>query len=692
MKRKNHLAKEKSPYLLQHAGNPVDWFPWCKEAFEKAKEEDKPVFLSIGYSTCHWCHVMAHESFEDESIARMMNEAFISIKVDREERPDIDGIYMTVCQMLTGSGGWPLTIIMTSDKKPFFAGTYFPRQERFGRIGMLELVPRITELWKKRREDILKYADEITAALNIENKPGKGNVLSYEKLSETAYINFLNTFDSVNGGFGAAPKFPTPHNLMFLLRYWKRSKDDRALNMVEYTLRKMYAGGIYDHIGSGFHRYSTDKEWLVPHFEKTLYDQALLCTAFIETYSATRNPFYKRVAEEILAYVLRDMTSLEGGFYSAEDADSEGQEGKFYLWKEEEIKNILGVDAESFIRIFNVKKEGNRKDHLHEATYAKNILHTSAGNEEINKLAEELNVTPSELLNKVKSCKHKLFEQREKKIHPYKDDKILTDWNALMISAFAKAYQALGNHEYLEAAEKAMNFILKNLSAGNESLLHRFRDGEAAIKATLDDYAFLISALIDLYESSFEINYLKKALSLSDYLINHFWDNSYGGFFFANKSTNDLLVRRKEIYDGAVPSGNSVGMLNLLRLGRITGNTNYENMSYKIAETFFDNMQNMPSAFTQSLIAFDFAAGSFEVVIVGEKNSTGTNNILKSIRSIFIPNKVVMLNDNKEIKSLAPYIENLTKINEKETLYVCRNFKCSLPVTNVDKIESRFLD
>lgn len=690
MKNKNHLANEKSPYLLQHAGNPVEWHPWGNEAFEKAKLEDKPIFLSIGYSTCHWCHVMAHESFEDEKIAKLMNETFVSIKVDREERPDIDGIYMTICQMLTGNGGWPLTIIMTPDKMPFFAGTYLPKQEKFGRIGMIELISKIKQLWQEQRNDILKSANEITEALKKEDSAVDRKDIPYSILFETAYKNFVNRFDNQYGGFGTVPKFPMPHNLIFLLRYWKRNNKNQALSMVEQTLQKMYSGGIYDNVGFGFHRYSTDREWLVPHFEKMLYDQALLSVAYTETFLVTKNIFYQKVAEEILTYVLRDMTSPSGGFYTAEDADSEGIEGKFYLWTANEIRNILGKDAEIFIRIFNVEQNGNWTEQASGNKNGTNILSSRRAPDEINKIAIEFNLLPHELKIKIEKSRKKLFEQREKRIHPYKDDKILTDWNSLMIIAFAKAYQAFDKKEYLDAAENAAKFIFKNLMLNNGSLLHRFRDGESGIHGNLDDYAFFIAALIDLYEASFNTEYLEKAISLNDYMIKHFWDESGGGFFFVDNNTKDLLIRQKEIYDGAVPSGNSVAMLNLLKLGRITGNTNLETMAQSIASAFSKSLLNMPSAFTQSLIALNFASGSIEVVIAGEKDSGDTNEMIKKIRSIFYPNKIILFKDNEKLNKIAPFTADQKMIRGKATVYVCTNFTCKKPVTEIEEIKELF--
>ncbi len=683
MKKPNKLINEKSPYLLQHAYNPVDWYPWSEEAFEKAKKEDKPIFLSIGYSTCHWCHVMEKESFEDNEVAALMNELFVSIKVDREERPDIDGIYMTVCQILTGSGGWPLTIIMTPDKKPFFAGTYFPKEERFGRIGMMSLTRGISNVWKNKREEISKSVEQISTVLNSEIFRKTGEELN-EGTMDKAFNNFVNRFDSENGGFGNAPKFPTPHNLLFLLRYWKRKNSHKALEMVEKTLNEMYKGGIYDHIGFGFHRYSTDKDWLVPHFEKMLYDQALLTIAYTEAFQAAKKDIYKKAATEILDYVLRDMTLPDGGFYSAEDADSEGIEGKFYLWKTEEIENMLGKDdTDLFIRFFNVKNEGNWHDPVHVENTRTNILHLK---HDINIIAEELNTDEDKLKQTIKTIKEKLFHYREQRIHPFKDTKILTDWNGLMISAFAKAAQVFDKNEYYEAAEKAVYFVLKNLVNDEGRLLHRFKDGESGILANADDYAFFISGLLDLYETGFNSSYLKTAIDLNSDFINYFWDEEEGGFYFTPNDGEKLLIRQKEIYDGAVPSGNSVEALNLLRIGRINGNTDYEKKASTIFKTFSGIVENSPHAFTQALAALDFALGpSKEIIISGQKSSPVTKEMLKTVREKFIPNKVVILSTEQkdQMEIISPSLREYTPQDNKTVVYICENYKCNMPVTSI---------
>ena len=651
----NSLINEKSPYLLQHAYNPVNWYPWGDEAFELAKKENKPIFLSIGYSTCHWCHVMEHESFEDPEVAKLLNEYFISIKVDREERPDIDSIYMTVCQMMTGSGGWPLTIMMTPDKKPFFAGTYFPKESRYERVGMLDLLLRINDFWKSRNAEVLNSASEITDLLNKISISTSGNELSENDL-KSAFEQFNFRFDKEHGGFGERPKFPTPHNLLFLLRYWKGTGSSIALEMVEKTLQEMRLGGIFDHLGFGFHRYSTDERWLVPHFEKMLYDQAMLAMAYTETYQATKKEEYKKTASEIFEYVLRDMTSQqEGGFYSAEDADSEGHEGKFYIWQEEEIKNILSKDEAKFvIKRFNLEKDGE------------NILY----------LKHPLSEAEEKLF---KSIREKLFNERKKRIHPHKDDKILTDWNGLMIAALAKGSQIveIESPKYIEVCNSALDFIQKNMLK-NGRLLHRYRDGEAKVNAYLDDYAFLIWGLIELFEATFENKYLDLALSLNEDLIKHFWDEKDGGFYFTDSENKDVLLRKKEIYDGAIPSGNSVAMLNLLRLSHITSDEKLKDYAIKLEKAFSNSIKETPSAYTQLLCALDFKLSvPCEIVISGNPNSDDTRSMLDTVRKQFLPNKVLLLNiKNKDF----PMLEN------KATAYVCSNFSCKEPTNDVNKM------
>jgi len=688
MNKPNKLINEKSPYLLQHAYNPVNWFPWCKEAFEEAESNGKPIFLSIGYSTCHWCHVMEKESFEDNTVAKLMNDNFVSIKVDREERPDIDGIYMSVCQMMTGSGGWPLTIIMTPQKKPFFAGTYFPKNNRFQRIGMIELLPKIMDVWENKRNEILQSANEIAEHLNKENSKVEKTIID-KSIFDKAYLELLNRFDSESGGFGAAPKFPSPHNLMFLLRYWKRNDEPKALQMVEKTLTEMRKGGIYDQVGFGFARYSTDKHWLVPHFEKMLYDQAMLVMAFTETYLATKNPFYKKAAEEIIEYVLRDMTHSEGGFYSAEDADSEGEEGKFYLWHADEVRSVLGKDElDLATAYYNIQDNGNWIDETKGNKNGTNIFHLKQSYEQ---LASKFNYSESEFEIKIETIRKKLFDYRKKKKHPYKDDKILTDWNGLMISALAKAAQAFDNKIYAEASLKAFSFIEKYLTDSNGRLLHRFRGGESGLPAHIDDYTFMINSAIDLYETTFEIGYIKKAIKWNQILLEEFWDETNGGFYFTSSKSEKLIARQKEIYDGAIPSGNSIALLNLVRLTRFTGNTLYDEKSLKIIECFSNNLLKSPSVFTQFLSGLDFYLGpSFEIVISSDKKDGITGEAIKLIRSNFHSAKIVMLNlqsESDELIKVIPYQQNLKMLNAKTTFYICQNFVCNKPAHTIEELK-----
>lgn len=678
---------------MQHANNPVDWYPWGNEAFEKARKEDKPIFLSIGYSTCHWCHVMEKESFEDSEVAKLMNDTFISIKVDREERPDIDKIYMIVCQTMTGGGGWPLTIIMTQDKKPFFAATYIPKKGRFGQVGMLELIPRIKEYWVEKRDELLNSANKITMAL--EKMPKETQVEELGKATlERAYKELESRFDEKDGGFSSAPKFPTPHNLFFLLRYWKRTNNINALQMVEKTLESMRLGGIFDQIGFGFHRYSTDDFWLVPHFEKMLYDQALLTIAYAEAYQATKKNEYRKTVRKILSYILRDMTSPTGGFFSAEDADSKNKEGKmvegqFYLWKLEEIEQILNKEEQNLIiRVFNIKKGGNFLEQATGEKNCQNILHLK---KTITDIASELKISEEELQKKVNKIRVKLFNNRLERPPPQKDDKILTDWNGIMIAALAKAARILNEQKYIEIAENAIHFILNELRRSDGRLLHRYRDGQADILANLDDYAFLIWGCLEMYETTFDTNYLQFALDLNNDLLEYFWDVDYGGFYFTPNDGEELLFRQKEIYDGATPSGNSIIMLNLLRLGRITGNIDFEEKANCIGSAFSNKINERPSAYTQLMVALDFAIGpTYEVVIAGNSQAKDTKEMISALEGHFIPNKIVILNPTEqkppEIFHFAKFIKHQSSINGKATAYVCSNYACKSPTNKPERM------
>lgn len=680
----NRLAREKSPYLLQHAYNPVDWYPWSEEAFAKAAAEDKPVFLSIGYSTCHWCHVMEKESFEDEAVARLMNDAFVPIKVDREERPDLDHVYMTVCNMMTGSGGWPLTIVMTPEKAPFFAATYIPKENRFGRVGMLELIPRIHEAWQTRRGEVVRSVEKIAAALKGVDADTAGGDLG-PAVIEKGCREIAQRFDAVHGGFGPAPKFPTPHQLLFLLRCWKRSGDAKVLGMVEKTLAAMRFGGIFDQIGYGFHRYSTDAEWLVPHFEKMLYDQALMALACLEACQASGKALYAETAREIFAYVLRDMRSPEGAFYSAEDADSEGVEGKFYVWSAEEMRRVLGdEDAGLAMEWFDVRPEGN---FLEESTGRKtggNILHLR---ESLEAMAKRKGASQQVLAERLARVRERLFAAREERVRPQRDDKVLTDWNGLMIAALARGAKVLDDPQYASAAAAAGRFILGRMRGPDGVLLHRYREGEGGIGAFVDDYAFLVWGLIECYEATFEEEWLRSALALNDRMLQRFWDRDRGGLFFTPEEGETLIVRKKEIYDGAVPSGNAVAMLNLLRLSHFTGRSDLADRASELARAFSSRIGDMPSAYAFFLTAADFAVGPVsEVVLVGRRESADLTGLRRALAGRFHPNLVALFRPgdepSAEIDDLTGYTSGYRMRDGKATAYVCRGQACKAPTTD----------
>ena len=681
----NHLVNEKSPYLIQHMHNPVDWYPWGDEAFKKAEDENKLIFLSIGYSTCHWCHVMAHESFEDEEIGLLMNDTFVSIKVDREERPDLDNIYMTVCQLMTGSGGWPLTIIMTPDKKPFFAGTYFTKENSYGRPGLKDIILNVKELWNIKSEEVETSANELINALKkiSDNKPG--DELNSD-VFDTCFETLSSNFDDIYGGFGESPKFPTAHNLLFLLRYWKHYKKDRALKIVTITLDSMANGGIYDQIGFGFHRYSVDQEWLIPHFEKMLYDQAMISAIYIEAFQAIGNERYKRIANEIFEYVLRDMKSEQGGFYSAEDADSEGKEGKFYIWNKKELIEVLGrVDGEFASKVFGVTEEGNFKEESTGKKTGLNILHFENSMDD---MTEIFSISKKELESRIINIRNKLFKYRNKRIHPHKDDKILTDWNGLMIASFAKGGYVFGSDRYLKAAINAADFILDKMIVNNR-LMHRFRDEESAIDGNIDDYAFLIYGLLELFETSFDVKYLKFALSLNKTLFEHFWDFKNGGFYFTPDDGEKVLVRKKEIYDGAIPSGNSIMMLNLLKISQLTENKDLLDKALHLEKSFSQTIQKMPNGFTGFLCALDFRIGpSYEMVIAGKRDDDRTEALVEATRRNFIPNKTLILLFNNEESSnlikIIPSIEFKRMENDKATAYICSKSSCFTPTNDLN--------
>ncbi len=677
----NRLAGQKSPYLLQHAENPVDWYPWGEEAFRKAAGEDKPIFLSIGYATCHWCHVMDHESFEDEDVARLLNEHFVSVKVDREERPDIDQVYMTVCQATTGSGGWPLSIFMRPDRKPFFAGSYFPKTGRQGMPGFIDILTRLAQLWKVRRDQLDRVSGEIAAAIQP-RPPEEGAAVPGAAVLEAAHARFRKNFDRVYGGFGGAPKFPTPHNLNFLLRWHRRDPRSQASDMVEKTLDSMRAGGMFDQVGFGFHRYSVDAQWLVPHFEKMLYDQALLSLAYTEAFLATGETRFWRVSGEIFEYVLRDMKSPEGGFYSAEDADSEGREGVFYTWTPSEVAEVLGEErAQIFCRVFGITPGGNFEE-------GRSIPYRA---QPLAEVASSIEMEPQDLDDLMEDCRRKLFKVREKRIHPLKDDKVLVSWNGMMIAALARGYQAFGDARHAEAARGAADFILDAMRPEGR-LLRRYRQGEAAHPAYAEDYACLIWGLLDLYESVFDVKYLAEAVGLQEQMSGLFWDGAEGAFFFSGKDGESMIVQEKPLYDGAVPSANSVAALNLLRLGRMTGNPAFEEQAERLMKFFSPHVTVFPSAYTHFLQAVDFRLGpAREIVIAGDSRQEPAQAMAGAVHRLYLPNRVVLFKDRGErgaaLSAIAPYTAAMDAPENGAAAFVCENFGCLRPVFDAGELE-----
>ncbi len=671
----NRLIHERSPYLLQHAYNPIDWYPWGSEAFDKALAEDKPVFVSIGYSSCHWCHVMEEECFNDEEVAFLMNRVFVSIKVDREERPDIDGVYMEVCQHLGRSCGWPLNIVMTSKKHPFFATSYVPKRSRFGLVGMMDLIPQIEQLWKTRRTDLENLGFDLIRSLERKEESSAESELGIEVL-QSAFEWFSLNFDTENGGFDGAPKFPSPHNLLFLLRYWNRTKDERALNMVEKTLSAMSKGGIFDQIGFGFHRYSTDEEWLVPHFEKMLYDQALLTLAYVEAYQATGNGEFKTTATKVLDYVIRDMLSPEGGFYSAQDADSEGEEGKFYLWTYDDIKEALPPEDANFVsKVFDVQPDGNYS--TGNDRKGMNILHFKKERETI---AQELDMDVEEFDHKLEGIRNELFEIRKNRGSILTDNKVLADWNGLVIAALARAAQVFADPKYLETAVKTAGFILNEMR-NRKSILHSYTKGKSKIEGFLDDYAFLVWGLIEIYEANFDGDTLQNAVNLTRIMIDRFWDENNGGFYFTTKSDKDTLLRRKEFYDGALPSGNSVALLNLLRLGRLTASASFEDMASRMLKTFASDVKRAPAAHSLTLSGLEFIVGqTFNIILVGDPQEKETSEILCTLRNLYLPNSV------SSWRKPGPNDIGYEKIEGKVTAYVCRGKICMPPTNDLSKV------
>ncbi len=677
----NRLINETSPYLLQHAYNPVDWFAWNDEAFEKARREDKPILISIGYSACHWCHVMEHESFEDAETARIMNENFVSIKVDLEERPDVDQIYMTFVQMTSGHGGYPLNVFLTPDKKPFFGGTYFPPVSRYNMPSFQRILKSVSEAYRERKDEVLHSANEILSEMRrhvSENTRAASENLTLEQL-DYSYKSFVKTFDAVNGGFGGAPKFPPPMSLEFLLRYYKRTNEKNALDMVEKTCRKMASGGIYDQLGGGFHRYTVDAIWLVPHFEKMLYDNAQLARIYLHVFQITKDEFYRRIAVETLEYVRREMLDASGGFYTAQDADSEGVEGKFFVWTPVEIEAILGEqDTQIFNFYYDVSEHGNFEE--------KNILNVKNSFPEA---AEVLKISENELNEILERGRKKLFTVREKRIKPFRDEKVLTAWNGLMLATFSEASAILDNKEYLEIAKRNADFILENL-VKNGFLLRTFKDGQAKLNAYLEDYANFTDGLVELFQVSGETKYLKEAKRLADLMITEFWDADGGGFFFTGNSHEELLIRSKDYYDNATPSGNSAAADVLLKLSHLVADEKYERFATTVLRQIAPQIRRYPQAFGRVLSALEFYLNpTKEIVILGEKG----NELEREVWGKFLPNKVVVLADyTDEETDFIPLLEERIMIDEKPTAYICENFTCQKPVVTAQELKQQLFD
>ncbi len=669
----NNLINETSPYLLQHAHNPVNWYAWGEEAFEKAQAEDKPVLISIGYSACHWCHVMEHESFEDEETAQLMNENFVNIKVDLEERPDLDKIYMTFVQLTIGNGGYPLNVFLTPDKLPFYGGTYFPPVNRYNMPSFQRVLESIADAYKNKREDLLHSANEILGEIRrvgLAEMASEG--LHLDQL-DLAFQSFARTFDNVNGGFGGAPKFPPPMSLEFLLAYYQRTGNENALEMVKKSCDKMAHGGIYDQLGGGFHRYTVDAIWLTPHFEKMLYDNAQLVRIYLHLFQVTKDEFYRRIAVETLEYVKREMLDAKGGFYTAQDADSEGIEGKFFVWTPTEIQEILGeTDANIFNFYYDVSEDGNFEE--------KNILNVKNS---LSETAEVLKISEEKLKEVLERGREKIFTEREERIEPFRDEKVLTAWNGLMLATFAEASAILDNQDYLAIARRNADFILDNLQKDGY-LLRSWKDGQAKLNAYLEDYANFADGLIELFQVSGEVKYLKEAKRLADILITEFWDEDGGAFFFTADNHEELLIRTKDFYDNATPSGNSVAADVLLKLAHLVGDEKYERFAVTVLRLVSPQIRRYPNAFGRVLSALEFYLNpTKEIVILGEKE----NELEREVWREYLPNKVVVLAENGEANAdLIPLLQAREMIDGKPTAYVCENFTCQKPVTSASEL------
>jgi len=674
----NRLAEETSPYLLQHRNNPVDWYPWGPEALERARAEDRPILLSVGYSACHWCHVMEHESFEDPQTAALMNEHFVNIKVDREERPDIDSIYMAAVQGMTGHGGWPMTVFLTPDGAPFYGGTYYPPEPRHGMPSFTQVLTALADAWSTRRGEVDRSAAEIRQSLQHSVPKGAASALSGSVLDRAAH-HLATRFDARWGGFGGAPKFPQPMTIEVLLRHWKRTGGPEALQMAAHTLRRMHAGGMYDHVGGGFARYSVDAQWLVPHFEKMLYDNALLAQAYVHAFQATGDPELRQVVEETLGFVLREMTGPEGGFYSAFDADSEGEEGKFYVWTPDEIDAVAGAEDGALVRrYFGVTEGGNFEGH--------NILHTPRDPVEV---AADAGISVQELMEAVERARPKLYAARAKRVWPGRDDKVLTSWNAMMLHAFSDAARVLDRADYREAAERSADFLLRALRPEGV-LLRTYKDGRAKIGAFLEDYALLADALVSLYETTFDPRWLREARALGEGMLERFWEDEQGIFFDTARDAEALVVRPRDLYDSATPSGNSAATLALLRLAELTGEERFRTVAERVLASFADQLARFPGAFSHLLTALDrYLAVPQEVAIVGSPGDEDAEALLRVVRRAYLPNTAVALrrpDEGEEGADLIPLLQGRTALDGKATAYVCERFACQRPVTTPEDL------
>ena len=676
-KHTNNLINETSPYLIQHAHNPVDWYPWGDVALTKAREEDKPILLSIGYSACHWCHVMEHESFEDEEIAKLMNENFVNIKVDREERPDLDQIYMSAVQMMTGHGGWPMTMFLTPEGVPFYGGTYFPPEDRYNMPGFPRILLSVADAYRSQQDQVSSTATTMLGELRRVGLAEASREMLTAEILDGAFRRIASNYDRTNGGFGGAPKFPPAMNLEFFLNTWHRTGSSEALEMVEHTARKMAEGGMYDQLGGGFHRYSVDAKWLVPHFEKMLYDNALLSRLYLHLYQVTRDPQARRVAEETLDYVVREMTDARGGFYSSQDADSEGEEGKFFVWSRADILEVLGQsEGNLFCDFFNVTEGGNFE--------GENILNITSSLKDI---ATKHSVSLEQAQAVIAGARKKLFDRRERRIKPGRDEKVLTAWNGLMLASFAEASAILDRSDYLSVAETNARFLLDHLQKDG-LLLRTYKDGEAKLNAYLEDYACLIHGLISLYEASGTLIWIDAAVSLADKMIEQFWDENDGAFFFTGKSHEQLIVRSKEFMDNATPSGNSIATLSLLRLSLLTGNEDYRRRATAVLRLMADQIRRYPSAFGFALGALDFYLDTpLEVVIVGSPE-TLLDDLLRALRQTYLPNRVIALcsQDHEQAAAVVPLFIGRNTLATRPTAFVCQANTCQTPAHTPDEL------